>query len=116
MNEQAPTQGLIGHWVHTLAQVAQGVNAGLKLVRGGLEDERNQFIESIATTLLSLFFLAFGCLLAVVAVMLVVPEAWRAGVAVGAAVLFWALAGYGQWRLRHQNQQRRGRTPVPPTH
>jgi uncharacterized membrane protein YqjE len=101
VNGQEPAQGLIGQWVHTLAQVAQGVNAGVQLVRGGLEDERDKFIHTIGATVLSMVFVGFGCLLAVLALLLVLPDAWRVGTAVGAALLFWVLAGLGLWRVSH---------------
>ncbi len=116
MNAQPPSQGLIGQWVHTLAEVAQGVNAGVQLVRGGLEDERDKLIQSTVTTVLSVFLVAFGCLLAVAALMLALPEDWRAGTAIGAALVFWALGGWGLWHLRTQRQLRRKHMAAPPVH
>jgi uncharacterized membrane protein YqjE len=82
-------------------------------MRSGLEDERNQLIKSIATTVLSVFFVAFGCMLAVAALVLVLPEAWRAVTAASAALLFWLLAGCGLWALHTQRQQRRRHLAMP---
>ena len=115
MNAQVPAQGLIGQWVHTLAQVAQGVNAGVQLVRGGLEDERNKFIHTMGTTVLSMLFVGFGCLLAVLALLLALPDEWRVGTAVGAALLFWVFAGVGLWRVSHPKPACRNQKSSTPT-
>jgi len=116
MNAQAPSQGLIGQWVHTLAEVAQGVNAGLQLVRGGLVDERNKFIKHMATTVLSMLLLTMGCLLAVAALLLVLPENWRAGAALGAALLFWALGGWSLWCIRTRKPSPMKKPPMHKTY
>lgn len=98
--------GLVHGMRGLAATLMRSLKTRVELAQVELEQERHHLIRHLALLLLTVFFAAFGALLAVVWLMLVLPEEWRTLLAGGAALVFLLIAGMGLLGLLRDRQER----------
>lgn len=82
------------------ATTVRGVQTRLQLAAVELEAERDRLMLRMAALLMALFFAAFGLLLGVLWIVMLVDEAYRAAALGLVALAFIAAAGVSWWLMR----------------
>ncbi|RZI82192.1 MAG: hypothetical protein EOP38_16730 [Rubrivivax sp.] len=98
--------GLVSGLRGLAATLIRSLKTRVELAQVELEQERHHLIRHLALLLLTVFFTAFGAFLAVIWLMLVLPEEWRTLLAGGAALLFFLVAGAGLTGLLRGRNER----------
>lgn len=88
------------------ATLVRSLKTRVELAQVELEQERHHLTRHLALLLLTVFFAAFGAFLVVIWLMLVLPEAWRAMLAGGSALVFLLVAGWALMGLRRDREER----------
>ena len=98
--------GLVGGLRGLAATLIRSLKTRIELAQVELEQERHHLIRHLALLLLTVFFAAFGAFLAVIWLMLALPEESRTMLAGGAALVFFLVAGVGLMGLLRGRHER----------
>lgn len=88
------------------ATLMRSLKTRVELAQVELEQERHHLIRHLALLLLTVFFAAFGAVLVVVWLVLLLPEEWHTSLAGGAALVFLLIAGVSMLGLLRDRQER----------
>ena len=98
--------GLVSGLRGLAATLVRSLKTRVELAQVELEQERHHLFRHLALLLITVFFAAFGAFLAVIWLMLVLPQEWRTLLAGGAALVFLLVAAAGLTGLLRGREER----------